>query len=97
MKEKDNIELICEAIKAPIDSFDIRKLILDTAVPFEWDVKDHPIKQLGHFYFGIGDGFEFDPEKVNKCDELTLWKLYGLIQTYWLIHYEEWYERAERK
>lgn len=92
---KDNIEAVCEAIQAPIDSFDIRKLILKSAPPFEWSAMfDHPINKLGHYYFGIGDGFKFDPEKVKACDELTLWKLYGLIEHYWSVHEEEWLEKA---
>ena len=85
-----NIEKICEEIKNPIDSFNIREMIIDVSVPFEWADNIHPINQLGYFYFGVGDGFKFNEEKVNNADELFLWKLYGLIQNYWLIHYVEW-------
>ena len=68
-------------------------MIVDTAVPFEWADNIHPINQLGYFYFGIADGFKFNKEKVENADELFLWKLYGLIQNYWLIHYREWKDK----
>lgn len=88
--QSKNIEKVCEEIKKPIDCFNIKEMIINTTVPFEWADNIHPINQLGYFYFGIADGFKFNEEKVNKADELFLWKLYGLIQNYWLIHYIEW-------
>ena len=90
-----NTKNIKEEIKKPIESFDIRKMIMKSAPPFEWDEQDysHPIQQLGYFYFGIGDGFRYDEQKVKEADELTLWKLYALMQTYWLIQYEAWYNK----
>lgn len=90
-----NTKNIKEEIKKPIESFDIRKMIMKSAPPFEWDEQDysHPIQQLGSFYFGIGDGFDYDEQKVKEADELTLWKLYALMQRYWLVHYEEWNRR----
>ena len=93
------IREVSQEICEPIESFDIRKMILDIAVPFEWARADHshPIEQLGYFYFGIGDGFNFYEEKVNEADELLLWKLYALAQNYWLIHYEEWFNKADMK
>lgn len=91
-----NIKEVCEEIKNPLESFDIKKLIMSTAVPFEWckGDKSHPIQQLGYYYFGIGDGFKFNEQKVNEADELLLWKLYALTQKYWKVHYEEWHERT---
>lgn len=93
------VKEVCEEIREPIENFDIRKMILDIAVPFEWATTDrsHPVEQLGYFYFGIGDSFCFNEEKVNEADELLLWKLYALTQNYWLIHYEEWYKKASMK
>jgi len=90
-----NTKNIKEEIKKPIESFDIRKMIMKSAPPFEWDEQNysHPIQQLGYFYFGIGDGFRYDEQKVKEADELTLWKLYALMQRYWLVHYEEWNRR----
>ena len=93
------IDEVCQEIREPIESFDIRKMILDIAVPFEWATADrtHPIEKLGYFYFGICDGFHFYEEKVNESDELLLWKLYALTQNYWLIHYKEWHNRVSMK
>ena len=94
MMDIKNVE---EEIKNPIESFDVRQLIMKSAPPFEWCDQDysHPIQQLGGYYFGIGDGFDYDEQKVKEADELTLWKLYALIQNYWLVHYEEWYGKNE--
>ncbi|MPM08416.1 hypothetical protein SDC9_54728 [bioreactor metagenome] len=64
--------------------------------PFEWADRKHPINTIGSFYFGICDGFTFDEEKVRDADENFLWKLYALIQTYWLVHYEEWDEKSSQ-
>ena len=90
-----DIKNVEEEIKNPIESFDVRQLIMKSAPPFEWCKNDysHPIQQLGYFYFGIGDGFDYNEQKVKEADELTLWKLYALIQRYWLVHYEEWNRR----
>lgn len=82
---------ICEEIKKPISEFNIRNLIITTSPPFEWaGIKDHPIHKIGYYYFGISDRFNFQEEKISQVDENLLWKLYALIQNYWLIHYEEW-------
>lgn len=96
---KMNISQMHEEIQKPISDFNIRELILDTAPPFEWSTSDgsHPIEQLGYFYFGICDGFRFDTQKVAEADELVLWKLYALIQTYWFVHYKEWYRKYKYK
>lgn len=87
-----SIDEMHKAIQKPVDDFDIRQLILNSSPPFEWSTSDgsHPIEQLGYFYFGIGDGFRFNESEVAAADELLLWKLYALIQTYWLSHYQEW-------
>ena len=68
-----------------MDGADVRQLIMDSAPPLEWcrDDYSHPIQQLGSYYFGIGFGFVFDEQKVKEADEMTLWKLYTLIQDYW--------------
>lgn len=90
-----DIKNVEEVSKNPIESFDVRQLIMKSAPPLEWCKQDysHPIQQLGSYYFGIGDGFEYDEQKVKEADEATLWKLYALIQNYWLIHYEAWYSK----
>lgn len=63
---------------------DIKKLILDSAPPFEWSNDEtHPIHTLGYYYFGIGDGFKFDKEAVKNADEELLKKIYGEIARYW--------------
>lgn len=63
---------------------DIRKLMLDSAPPFEWSNDEtHPIHTLGYYYFGIGDGFKFDEEAVKNADEELLKKIYGEIAKYW--------------
>lgn len=63
---------------------DIRKLILDSAPPFEWcSNKAHPIHTLGYYYFGIADGFRFNEEAVENTDEESLKKIYGEIARYW--------------
>ncbi len=63
---------------------DIRKLILNSAPPFEWsNDKTHPIHSLGHYIFGICDGFIFDEEAVNNADEELLKNIYGEIARYW--------------
>ena len=98
MSLSDNgIEKIYEEIQKPISDFNIRELILNTSPPFEWSTNNgsHPIEQLGYFCFGVGDGFRFDTQKVAEADELVLWKLYALIQTYWLAHYKIGIEDAE--
>lgn len=82
-------ENICKEIENDINSFNIRELILTSAPPFEWADGKHPINTLGNYYFGIGDGFNFDKEKVNKADEDLLWKLYGLISLYWKVKNEQ--------
>ncbi len=94
-----SIREICTEIKRPVEEFDIVELILNSAPPFEWCKSDysHPIQQLGYYYFGIGDGFKFYEDRVRSADELMLWRLYGLIQTYWLVHYQEWYELQKQK
>lgn len=62
----------------------IRKLILDSAPPFEWSNDEtHPIHTLGYYYFGIADGFRFDEEAVKNADEELLKKIYGKIARYW--------------
>lgn len=90
--EEMSLREMHEEIKKPISNFDIRKMIIKSCPPFEWATsnRSHPIEQFGYFYFGIGDGFHFDESKIQEADELLLWKLYGLIQTYWLMHYREW-------
>jgi len=90
---KDVIKEICEDIKQPIESFDIREMITHTSPPFEWCNKNHPINQIGQFFFGISDGFKFDREKIAVADEVLLWKLYALIQTFWCVHYREWHRK----
>lgn len=63
---------------------DIRKLILDSAPPFEWSGdKNHPIHKLGCYVFGISDGFIFDKKAVKNADEELLKKIYGEIARYW--------------
>lgn len=63
---------------------DIRKLMLDAAPPFEWSNDEtHPIHSLGHYIFGICDGFIFDEEAVKNADEELLNKIYGEIARYW--------------
>ena len=64
---------------------DIRKLILDSAPPFEWSDgnKSHPIHTLGYYVFGIYDGFIFDKSAVDNADEEFLKKIYGEIARYW--------------
>ena len=59
---------------------DIRKLILNSEPPFEWNNDEtHPIHSLGYYVFGIYDGFIFDEEAVNDADEELLKKIYGEI------------------
>ena len=59
---------------------DIRKLILSSEPPFEWNNDEtHPIHSLGYYIFGIYDGFIFDEEAVNDADEELLKKIYGEI------------------
>lgn len=88
-----NIKMVKECINKDVEEFDIVELILSSAPPFEWARSDnsHPIQKIGYYYFGIGEGFKFNEEKVREEDESTLWKLYALIQMYWLAHYKEWY------
>ena len=63
---------------------DIRKLILSSEPPFEWNNDEtHPIHSLGYYVFGIYDGFIFDEEAVNNADEESLKKIYGEIARYW--------------
>ena len=95
-RQRDKLDKTREEIKNDIDSFDIRKLIKRCSPPFEWSgIKDHPINMIGYYYFGIGDGFKFLDEAIQNADELLLWKLYGLIQNYWLVHYETWYGESK--
>lgn len=94
---KINISQIHEEIQKPISDFNIRELIMDSSPPFEWLTNNgsHPIEQLGYFYFGIADGFRFNTQKVAEADELILWQLYALIQTYWVVHYREWNRKCK--
>ena len=63
---------------------DIRKLILNSEPPFEWNNDEtHPIHSLVYYVFGIYDGFIFDEEAVNNADEELLKKIYGEIARYW--------------
>ena len=63
----------------------IRKLILDSAPPLEWESdKKHPIHTLGYYYFGIADGFKFNEKAVNEANEELLKKIYGEIARYWV-------------
>ena len=63
---------------------DIRKLILSSEPPFEWNNDEtHPIHSLGYYVFGIYDGFIFDEEAVKNADEELLKKIYGEIARYW--------------
>lgn len=58
--------------------------MLNAAPPLEWcNDKNHPIHTLGHYYFGICDGFRFNEEAVKKADEELLKKIYGEIARYW--------------
>ena len=62
----------------------IRKLMLDSAPPFEWSGNEsHPIHTLGYYYFGICDGFRFDEEAIKNADEELLKSIYGDIARYW--------------
>lgn len=62
----------------------IRELILNSAPPLEWvGQEDHPIHQLGYYYFGISDGFRFDKNAVLNADDALLKKIYGEIARYW--------------
>lgn len=62
----------------------IKKLMLDSAPPFEWSNDEtHPIHTLGYYYFGISDGFKFNEEAVKNADEELLKKIYGEIARYW--------------
>ena len=93
-----DIKDIEKEINRPIDSFDVRKLIMESSPPFEWCNQDysHPIQKIGSYYFGIGDGFDYDEQKVKETDELTLWKLYALIQNYWSVQYQTWHNRNQQ-
>lgn len=73
----------------------IKELILETSPPFEWNTREHPIQKLGNFFFGIAEGFSFDKKKVNEASDTDLWKLYALINKYWLDNYQEWNRRTE--
>ena len=49
---------------------DIRKLILNSAPPFEWNNDEtHPIHSLGYYVFGIYDATEKD--KLFTRNELA--------------------------
>lgn len=63
---------------------DIRKLILSSEPPFEWNNDEtHSIHSLGYYVFDIYNGFIFDEEAVNNADEELLKKIYGEIARYW--------------
>lgn len=73
----------------------IRELILKTPPPLDWCGKKHPIETIGNYYFGIGDGFRFDKDKIEQSDELFLWKMHALISDYWLNFYKEQYNKTQ--
>jgi len=85
-----------EEIRKPIGEFDIREMILQATPPQEWcGIENHPINQIGYYYFGIADGYKFYEDKVQECDEELLWKLYGLIQKYWCEFYSYHHSRYD--
>lgn len=72
----------------------IKDLILNQTPPLEWSsIDNHPIKKLGSYFFGLVDGFDFDKEKVSKCEELELWDLYAEIKEYWELQYKKWSDK----
>ena len=78
-----------------MENINIRELIKKTPPPFDWDVKGHPVKEIGYYFYGIGDGFTYDDKKLIDADENILWKLHALISAYWLENYQIWNRRSE--
>lgn len=76
-------------------NLNIRELILETSPPFEWNIENHPIQDIGHYLCGMADGFRFDTDKINNAKEEDLWRLYALINKYWLDKYQKWSSRTD--
>jgi hypothetical protein len=77
-----------------LEKEDIIKIIIEDLVPFlEWSKEDY-WHNVGKYYFGIGDGYNWDKEKLKDLDEKELLKIMAICSYAWLKKYEKWYHKA---
>jgi hypothetical protein len=62
--------------------------ILNTVPALEWN-SDPFWKKYGTYYFGIGDGYNWNEIALNKAEEAELWKVLALCSEYWYRFYAE--------
>lgn len=79
----------------PMTEKNIRELIKEAVPPLDWFCDyNHPIFTLGWLEDGIRLEFHYEDEKIQKADELFLWKMYAIMSDYWCKFYEECYHNT---
>lgn len=64
--------------------------IMRLSPALEWS-EDSFWGNYGYFYFGIGDGYNWDESKLKQEDEIILWKIYAFITSHLYRKYSESY------
>lgn len=66
--------------------------MIEKMVPAQEWCNDPFWNKYGKYWFGIGDGFEWNSEELQKASNETLWMILGLCSSYWLQKYEVWHK-----
>ncbi len=80
------------------EELDVRNLLKETSPPYIYAIdKNCPVYHLGYFTWGAHEKWIWIDEELNKADDLTLWKVYALIQQNWGAMYKSISEKCEKK